>query len=531
MSSPPKSQPQRRESAFLQLPVYLRKNTTSKFAKVNAIWIGRNWSLTQVRTFLFESKQDTIDEKQFQWLPNEFVFFHPDTEKEISLDIEDLTFVSSFQKSFVAIQSKSNPESRSESGSPDIEAAMAEMEEEIDTALATDVARKHRSSSSSRRKASKSRTESMASDVSVEANTLMFQVNETFRDYPDKLAEFTQILDAFGKEEITRPELKWAVKQLCIDVPGGGKLLSEFNEHLPKEDYELIMNESPIRARKKEILERTSVVIDEENNEIVQLEQSNSTRDTKQRDSKTKSPTSPKSSKHKRKSSKSKKTSKNKSRSRSNSKMDKEEKHSDTSKHSRKSSKRRSRSKGSNNDNSEIRRIMSDPPKDSYLDNRSDDEHRPTSTPPFRDTSVTSSVSGNRRNTDTSSPFHDVENARIRGEQLLHHETCHGVVADVVSYSTNLRSTSNNGAATSTTTTFTVQVLAMDENGQAMERWTVERVFHDFLVLNNQLKKLIQSWHRPLEDLADGKKKQKKNKINFCQKSQNTNFFYFLCFL
>jgi len=449
MSGPPSKQ--RRESAFLQLPVYCRKQggADSKFSKISSVWVGRGWTLSQIRDFLVESKDADGTSEQFRWLPSEFSFFHPDTEEEIPWEDEVTTLLKDFQKAFVAIQAKHvEVEAVAETDVVETEAkAKAETEAKHTATLRTGKQRK-------------TRTESVASDVSVEANTLMFEVNSTFQDYPKKLSEFTQVLDAFGRQEITRPELKWAVEQLCADVSGGAAVLELFLEHLPDEDYELIMDTSDTSATSPTSTVMTSV-------------------GSERRDS------SPSSKKKKRKS-----KSRKKSRSRSGSKDfgAREEKYPD--RHSRRSSKNRSKQL-KHGGGEEVRRIMSDPPRDNFFHEEISSDGSSAQPPSPTRVNRSSSVGDSRR---PKSPLdeRDVEISRRRGQDLLHDMICHGVVADVVSYTTCT------GVAV-----FTVQVLAMDKAGQAMERWTVECVFHDFYVLDQRLRQYVESWHRPLSPMAD----------------------------
>ena len=332
--------------------------------------MGRAWSLKQVRHFLVESKENDGTAAQFNWLPLKFSFFHPDTETAIAIDMEETVLWSDFKKAFIALEGLQYK---------------------------------------------KPRTESVASDVSVEANTLMFEVNATFEAYPDRLAEFTQVLDAFGKDEITRPELKWAVEQLCENVDGGQLVLDLFLEHLPDDDYELILD-SPIEQAASAAATSTMATASLKTvaghvyggNDIDNDNDNDS--DKSSPPSKTK-----RKSKHKRKR-KNSKSSKSKSKSRSNTV-------SSTRSSSRSSSREFSPVPPSSKKTDEVRRIMSDPPKDFH---NSGTMSEPT-------TLARSSSVGTRR---PKSPQdeRDVEIARRRGQELLFEKDCFSVVADVVSY-------------------------------------------------------------------------------------------------
>jgi hypothetical protein len=418
----------RRESAFVQVPVYLRKGgKLSKFNKIKGgIWVNVEWSLKQVRKSLQQ------DSEQFPWLPNEYTFFHPDTEVEISINNEQSTLWSEFDKSFIAIEGRGHNDKI--------------------------VVRTSR----------KSRTESAASDVSVEANSLMFEMNSTFQDYPDKRAEFTQVLDAFANQEITGAELKWAVEQLCKNVEGGEKVLELFLEHLPEENYELIIDpsvcieteeneeefEKKVEKKVEEPLEEKSEVhID--NLDYFDFQDDPGAKEYYEKTSLLASTTrKTEKTKNKKKS----KKKKSKSRSRSNSRTMRE--------------------------STDVRRIVSDQPKDYKKNNK---KHKRNSS----STLTRKSLHGGRPNSPPQDEL-DVEAARIRGQTLLYDNLCHGVVADVVSYTIQQSSV-----------IFVVQVLAIDENGNAIERWTVPRVFSEFQSLHKNLLLHIKSIHRPLSSMAD----------------------------
>ena len=113
-ASDPEAETVSRKPRFLELPVYFRDQggENAKFAKINTVWVGSDWTMLQVREFLVESKR--ADTKHiFDWLPDKFRFFHPDQEVEIAKDDESAVFHSSFKKSFIAVQSRvlTNPKS------------------------------------------------------------------------------------------------------------------------------------------------------------------------------------------------------------------------------------------------------------------------------------------------------------------------------------------------------------------------------------------------------------------------------------
>ena len=419
--------------------MYTRKQgDDSKFTKVKGgIWVGRGWSLAQVRHFLVESKDNDGTAAQFNWLPLKFSFFHPDTETAIAIDMEETVSWSDFIKAFIALEGLQYK---------------------------------------------KTRTESVASDVSIEANTLMFEVNATFEAYPDRLAEFTQVLDAFGKDEITRPELKWAVKQLCENVDGGRLVLDLFLEHLPDDDYELILD-SPIEQAASAAASSTMATASLETvaDHVYggnDTDTDNDNDNDNDNDSDKSSPPSKtkRKSKHKRKRKSSKSKSKSKSRSNTVS--------------SSRSSSREFSPVPSSKEPDEVRRIMSDPPKDFHNSGRN------TMSEPT--TLARSSSVGNTRRPKSPQDERDVEIARRRGQELLFDKGCFSVVADVVSY-TVVRPTSFSNP----TVEYVVQVLAMDEHGNAIERWTVQREFSEFQALHANVAPCVKSHHRPLSSMAD----------------------------